>query len=177
MKKLSFVLFACTALVGCSSYEPDLDKAAEVRAENRTAFHQEFGCPFTDDHAAYRQCVLNTYYGTHPRTYSVKQDKDGKSIAVIRNESRSSYDAETDTYKTERVIVIETEEKLVPVPVEVTPQLIEPEVLPPDLSAVEEPAPKETWWDTYQKDKPAPAKEPQCPCPDPNEPCPQCVDK
>ena len=50
-----------------------------------------------------------------PHTFISDTTDDGKSLAIIRNETNSSYDVEKGTYKTERVVVIETEERLVSV--------------------------------------------------------------
>lgn len=200
MKKLSLILTVCTALAGCSHMDPNLDSAQASRDANRDAYRQEFGCPFTDDHASYRDCLLNTYYSSKPKTYSTTTNKDGKSVAVIKDETKNSYDKETNTYKTERVIVIETEERLVPMPIpspipEVKTETVTEEValtteengeantLIESTSTTQEivpvePKPEPTWWDTYQEEKEeVKPEEPVCPCPDPNAPCPQCVDK
>jgi hypothetical protein len=117
MKKLSLILGIYVTLAGCSSMDTNLESAQETRDANRDAYRQEFGCTVTDEHAAYRNCLLNTYYNSKPKTFSTYVNKEGKSVAVIKNESKESYDEDTKTYKTERVIVIETEERLVPVPV------------------------------------------------------------
>ena len=208
MKK-SLLIFASTlALSGCMfGFDPDVDSTAQTRAEHHDAYRQEFGCPLTDDHEAYRNCVINTYKNTHPKTYVTEQAENGKSVAIIKNETKTSYDKDTDTYKTERVIVIETEERLVPVPV--PPPVLAP--LPPEEVKPVEPEPARdlsdwddcddeviedeviqqtpppppakpeptTWWDTYQKNRTSEstAQKPTCPCEDPNDPCPQCVDK
>ena len=127
MKKLPAILAICTALSGCSHMDANLDSAQETRNANRDAYRQEFGCTFTDDHASYRNCLLNTYYSSKPKTYSTSTNKEGKSIAIVKNERNSSYNKDTNTYKTERVIVIETEERLVPIPVSTTIPVIETE--------------------------------------------------
>lgn len=193
MKKLPFILAVFTALSGCSYMDTNLESAQGTRDAKRDAYRQEFGCTFTDDHASYRNCLLNTYYSSKPKTYSTTTNKDGKSVAIIKDETKKSYDEETNTYKTERVIVIETEEHLVPVPVSTTTpvvetkdkdttvveekHLIEPVVATEEIAPVE-PKPEKTWWDTYQEEKEeVKTEEPVCPCPDPNDPCPQCVDK
>ena len=197
MKKLSLTLCACVALSGCMfGFDPDIDSSSATRKIHHADYRAEFGCPLTDDHEAYRQCLVNTYYKTHPKTYNVTVDKDGKSVAVIKDETKSSYDKATDTYKTERVIVIETEEKLVPVPVQSMPmptiQNVEPqpienlveedceEVEVETVKPVKEGPKPTTWWDTYQKNKVTDKKlsdKDGCPCADPNDPCPQCYDK
>ena len=138
MKKSSLILCSTLALSGCMfGFDPDIDSAAETRADHHEAYRQEFGCPLTDDHEAYRACLVNTYKNTHPKTYVTEQNENGKSVAVIKNETKTSYDKNTDTYKTERVIVIETEERLVPVPV--PPPVLAP--LPPEEVKPVEPAP------------------------------------
>lgn len=187
MKKILVILGACGALAACTSYEPDLDKATAVRDEHHMAYQAENGCPFTDDHAAYRECVINTYYKKTPKTFVPAKMEDGRSVAIIRNESTSSYDEETNTYKTERVVVIETVETVTGgESAETTTTTTETKVVPsekpaPAVKPVPAPVPEkeQTWWDQYEKNRPAPtpAAKPQCPCPDPNEPCPQCVDK
>lgn len=213
MKKLPVVLCACIALAGCRTFDPDLDREADRRASERAAYHQEFGCTFTGDHDSYRQCILETRYNNGPKTVRLTQDDQKRSVAIVKNEMTQSYDPATETYKTERVIVIETEEKLVPMPASVLAQQPAPatpvvkktvekscEDIPPEAqmalwkemgapvaepepaeflteTVVVEPAPKETWWDSYQKEKPAKEAAVQCPCEDPNEPCPQCVEK
>ena len=94
MKKLSLILGVCVALTGCSLMETDLQIAQEKRDANRTAYRQEFGCTATDEHADYRDCLLNTYYNSKPKTFSTHTNKDGKSVAVIKNETKESYDAD-----------------------------------------------------------------------------------
>ena len=182
MKKLSIALCACLALSGCMfGFDPDIDSANATRKTHHADYRAEFGCPLTDDHAAYRQCILNTYLKAHPKTYTTAVNDDGKSIAIIKDETKSSYDKNTDTYKTERVIVIETEEKLVPISSVQTP-LTEDVVSEEECDETVKPVETEpkTWWDNYQKNKPTNKKEPTkegCPCANPNDPCPQCYDK
>ena len=139
MKKSSLILCSALALSGCMfGFDPDVDSAAETRAEHHEAYRQEFGCPLTDDHEAYRTCLVNTYKNTHPKTYMLEQAENGKSVAVIKNETKTSYDKDTDTYRTERVIVIETEERLVPVPAPVMPvENIKPVEPTPDVDLVD----------------------------------------
>ena len=183
MKKWTILACACAALAGCIGPYTDLDKAAETRTERRMAYRQEFGCPMTDDHQAYRECVLRTYAASHPKTYRTEDNADGKSVAVLKDTLTQTYDRSANTYKTERVVVIETEERLEPLPQIVPAPVVPAEVVVETTEVVEKPAtepavelePKESWWDTYQKNQPA--EEPKCPCEDPNDPCPQCVDK
>jgi len=196
MKKLSITLCACLALSGCMlGFDSDVDSSAATRNTHRADYRAEFGCPLTDNHEAYRQCLLNTYYGTHPKTFRTTVDPNGNSVAVVKDETKSSYDKDTGNYKTERVIVIETEERLVPAPVippvpmaditavEPSPETIAEEDCDKDEVKTEpttKPVPA-TWWDTYQKDKGKTERKlldkEGCPCEDPNDPCPQCYDK
>lgn len=190
MKKLGAVLVACTTLAACSSYEPDFDVAAETRQEALVAYHQEVGCPMVDDHEAYRNCVIGTYYKNSPKTFVPAKLPDGRSLAIVRNDQTSSYDETTDTYKTERVVVIETVETIKGKPEKViqsetiNTEVVETLPSEPVTPTAEQPVPEvkqepveKTWWETYQKEKPADQEKPKCPCPDPNEPCPQCIDK
>ena len=126
MKKLPVVLGVCLALAGCQTFDPDIDREADRRALEREAYHQEFGCNFSGDHDSYRQCVLNTYRNSKPKTFRVGQDEKGRSVAILRDETTRSFDRATDTYKTERVIVIETEERLVPVAMPTQPIAVPP---------------------------------------------------
>ena len=131
MKKSLLVLCSTLALSGCMfGFDPDVDSTAQTREEHHTAYRKEFGCPLTDDHELYRNCLINTYKNTHPKTYATEVDENGKSVAIVKNETKTSYDKETDTYKTERVIVIETEERLVPVPAPVV-ATVPPETMKP----------------------------------------------
>lgn len=201
MKKWTVLMLACTALAGCHWYEADMDKAAAQRAERRAAYHQEFGCPEIDSHADRRQCILNTYRATKPRTYRTQNLQDGQPLAVIRDETKRIYDEDNNTYKTERVIVIETEERLEPLPAATalipytvekltqeeieTPKTVEEKAEPAETKA-EEPVKEEvkaepavakesSWWETRPEvEEP---EKPKCPCEDPNDPCPQCVEK
>ena len=129
MKKFAIILCAGVAVTACSNFEPDLDMARDIRDENNRLAREEVGCTFAGDHDAYRQCVLNTYYKNTPKTFVTGRTEDGKALAILKNESTSSYDESTGTYKTERVIVIETEERLVdiptPSPITATANLVE----------------------------------------------------
>ena len=75
-------------------------------------------------------------------------------------------------------VVTETLEEPCPEEEEVLP-VAEPLPVVQELQVVEVPVEpkKDTWWETYKKNKSVKPAEVQCPCPDPNEPCPQCVDK
>lgn len=67
----------------CSSYNPDLEEASAIRAENRINIRNSIGCQFLDDHAAYRECILNTYKKSTPKTFVPAVDTNGKSIAIV----------------------------------------------------------------------------------------------
>ena len=141
MKKFAIILCAGVAVTACSNFEPDLDMARDIRDENNRLAREEVGCTFAGDHDAYRQCVLNTYYKNKPKTFVTGRTEDGKALAILKNESTSSYDESTGTYKTERVIVIETEERLVdiptPSPITATANLVE--TVPPLPAETQEP--------------------------------------
>lgn len=117
MRKTTLVLCTLLGVAACAPYETDLAKGQMERDQRRALARQEMGCQLTDDHLAYRDCLIKTYKNQKPKTYTTTIDENGKSVAVVKNETKQSYDEESGTYKTERVIVIETEEKLVPVPV------------------------------------------------------------
>ncbi len=83
MKKLSSLVPVLALLAGCTSYNPDIDVAAEQRAQNRSEIRAEIGCQFADSHAAYRECLLNTYNKNKPRTYCTTTTETGASVAVV----------------------------------------------------------------------------------------------
>ncbi len=83
MKKLLCVGVALTFLSACTSYDPDLDSAAEERAANRAEIRNQIGCQFPNDHDAYRRCVLATYERNKPKTFTTAQDCSGQPVAVV----------------------------------------------------------------------------------------------
>lgn len=83
MKKLLCVGVALTLLSACTSFEPDLDKAAQERAENRAEIRNQIGCQFADDHDAYRRCLISTYEHNRPKTFTTSQDCSGQPVAVV----------------------------------------------------------------------------------------------
>ena len=95
MKKFAIILCAGVAVTACSNFEPDLDMARDIRDENNRLAREEVGCTFAGDHDAYRQCVLNTYYKNTPKTFVTGRTEDGKALAILKNESTSSYDEST----------------------------------------------------------------------------------
>lgn len=191
MKKTIIGLAGVLLIAGCTStpYEPDLDEAKVVRDENRQAMRMEYGCPMTDDHATYRQCVLATYARQSPHTFTTTVLEDGRPVAVFSSADimtnrgqpvfepvayQEVYEAEPqENWVTESVTIVETVETE-PVETEtITTTTVETEENP-------QPQQDPTWWETYQNNHPSEDKTVEkgpCPCPDPNEPCPQCFDK
>ena len=184
-KNILGILAICLGLSACYYYNPD-DRGAE-RAEKLAMKRAYEGCVYTDDHAAYRNCLLTTAAQNSPKTFTVAEDSNGRPLAIIKsdtpcdgtcNGTQAVLKTDVKTTVTEEPAkVIKTEIVEVPVvhdepldiTVEKTPQAI-------DIT-VEEPKEK-TWWDNYQENKPEEAPtEVKCPCEDPNDPCPQCVEK
>lgn len=85
MKKLSSLVPVLMLLSACTSYNPDIDEAAEVRMQNRNELRAELGCQFADTHATYRDCLIATYKKQRPRTFSVTTSCDGQPVAVVSN--------------------------------------------------------------------------------------------
>lgn len=85
MKKLSSLVPVLMLLSACTSYQPDLDEAAEVRIQSRSEIRSEIGCQFADTNATYRECVLATYRKQKPKTFSVTTSCDGQPVAVVSN--------------------------------------------------------------------------------------------
>jgi len=83
MKKLLCIGVALTLLSACTAFEPDLDKAAEERAKNRSEIRNAIGCQFIDEHDAYRRCVIATYENNKPKTYTTTEDCSGQPVAVV----------------------------------------------------------------------------------------------
>ena len=90
MKKLLCLGVALTMLSACSSYDPDIDTAAEKRAENRGEVRAEIGCQFANDHEAYRRCLLSTYENSKPKTFTTSQDCKGQPVAVVSKGASAS---------------------------------------------------------------------------------------
>lgn len=85
MKKLSSLVPVLMLLSACTSYQPDIEEAAEVRIQNRNELRAELGCQFADSHSTYRDCLIATYKKQKPRTYSVTTSCDGQPVAVVSN--------------------------------------------------------------------------------------------
>ncbi len=85
MKKLSSLVPVLMLLSACTSYQPDIEEAAEVRIQNRNEIRAELGCQFADEHATYRDCLIATYKKQRPRTFSVTTSCDGQPVAVVSN--------------------------------------------------------------------------------------------
>lgn len=201
MKQYFWIVLGCSLLGACVAHETDLQAAQEKRDAALAQKRAENGCTFIRDHDAYRQCVMNTYYMQHPRTYETHELTNGQPIAVISNQTAGcGCGAVSCTNKVAplpaggpQVVPYATSESTT---VETTctqnyqaqeASVTTTEVLPPpppvqittQPAPVVEPEPDPTWWETYKAEKkpePIPQK-PVCPCPDPNDPCPQCVDK
>ena len=85
MKKLSSLVPILMLLSACTSYQPDIEEAAEVRIQNRNELRAELGCQFADSHSTYRDCLIATYKKQKPRTFSVTTNCDGQPVAVVSN--------------------------------------------------------------------------------------------
>lgn len=81
--RFGVALTVLSALSACTVFDPDLDSAAEKRAENRAQIRSEIGCQFADDHAAYRRCLLSTYESSKPKTFATSQDASGQPVAIV----------------------------------------------------------------------------------------------
>lgn len=194
MKKLLCLGVALTMLSACSSYNPDLDKAAEKRAENRAEVRSEIGCQFANDHEAYRRCLLSTYKNRRPKTFATSQDCKGQPVAVVSKgapidsaascmyQTQGLYEMSvpcpTCQVHTQQHYVIEEQQQRYVIE---QPKIIErKEVIvekPVEVVPMPQPLPDKTWWETYQEEQKPVEPKIVCPCPDPNDPCPQCVTK
>ena len=85
MKKYLFVILGASLLGGCMSFETDIHAAQKKREADLAQKRAEIGCTFVRDHEAYRQCVLNTYYMQHPRTYTTQELSNGQPLAVVND--------------------------------------------------------------------------------------------
>ena len=195
MKKYIVGLMGILLLSGCTSYEPDIDEAKAARDENHRAMRSEYGCPMSDDHATYRQCLLSTYARQSPHTFTTTVLEDGRPVAVISNatimQSRGGIEKDVsapqpqESWVTESVTVVETVETDAvgaAEPVDMLEPSVTTTVTTTEVATEETPQPQQdpTWWETYQQNRPPEdntAEKGGCPCPDPNEPCPQCFDK
>ncbi len=200
MKKLLCLTLGLSFLTACSSFDPDLDSAAEKRAENIAQKRAELGCPLLDANASYRDCVVETYNRTHPRTFTTSTLPDGQPVVVIRSSGQ-----EFVVPAEKRIVITKQEVIKEAVPAEqvsievqetndsvvysqqpqvqtnsekvITTQTTKTTVHQPDRIIVT-PVKEKTWWETYQTTKkPTQSRTIVCPCPDPNAPCPECVEK
>ena len=179
-KNILGIVAICLGVSACYYYNPE-DRSAE-RTEKLAMKRAYEGCTFTDDHEAYRNCLLTTAAHNSPKTFVVAEDSNGRSLAIIK--SNTTCDGTCDLVQTvsktevkttvteEPAKVIKTE--IVEVPV-VQDEIIE---IPTAKTVVTEEVKEKTWWENYQENKPedTPTKV-KCPCEDPNDPCPQCVEK
>lgn len=184
-KNILGIVAICLGLSACYYYNPE-DKGAE-RAEKLAMKRAYEGCVYTDDHAAYRNCLLATAAQNSPKTFVVAEDSNGRPLAIIKSDTpcdgtcgsgQTVLKTEVKTTVTEEPAkVIKTE--IIEVPaiqnetIDITTDGTNEIVNTPP----EEPKEK-TWWENYQENKPTDAPTAvKCPCEDPNDPCPQCVEK
>lgn len=158
MKKLLPAVLMLTALAGCTWYQTDY---TQENAENRAIKKSIEGCRMSDDHAAYRECLIQTQLNNSPKTYTTSELPNGEPLAIIRG-------AKVKETEKEVSVIIEKVEILTPTVVEEVE--VKEEVTTPAPEA------EKTWWETYQANKPVPQPV-QCPCDDPNVSCPQCYEK
>ena len=197
--KNTLIIMGSLLLTACVAHDTDLDAQAAERQAQRNEQQQTMGCTFSHDHDAYRNCILNTYYTRHPRTYIPAELDNGQPVAVtgpgyhmgtpvlpviaepqqpqlwaaptVEAHSSSVETVCEKTYQPQEAVITTTEMPLNPPAPEVIVVEQEPAPAP-------QPAPQpRTWWTEYQENKPAPAPAPKCPCEDPNDPCPQCYNK
>lgn len=191
MKKILCALLGATLVSACATWETDMDKTQAQRAQRRAENRAVQGCTALDEHGTYRQCIIDTYYASRPRTYTTTRLPNGQPLAIMgRGHNNAFIETEqnivTRTYETSsrptvsQVYRIET---VVPETVVVTGQapIVYQYAEPIPVQTVvrpKEPTREKTWWETYQADrKPVTAPMVKCPCSDPNVPCPQCNPK
>lgn len=169
MKKLLPAVLMLTALAGCTWYQTDY---TQENAENRAIKKSIEGCRMDDDHAAYRECLIQTQLKNSPKTYTTSELPNGEPLAIIRG-------AQVKETEKEITVVIEKVEILTPTAteeVEVKEEVITPMPQQPAPKPQPQPVVEKTWWETYQANKPLP-QQVQCSCDDPNVSCPQCYEK
>ena len=181
-KNILGIVAVCLGVSACYYYNPE-DRGAE-RAEKLAMKRAYEGCVFTDDHEAYRNCLLATAAQNSPKTFVVAEDSNGRPLAIIKSNtpcdgtcsaSQTVLKTEVKTTITEEPAkVIKTEIIEVPAAQDKTIEIPTPQ---PE-SVVTEEVKEKTWWENYQENKPEDKPtEVKCPCEDPNDPCPQCVEK
>ena len=174
VKNILGIMAVCLSLSACYYYNPDDQRAA--RTEKLAMKRASEGCIYTDDHEAYRNCLLATAAQNSPKTFVVAEDSNGRPLAIIKSNvpCDETCKASQTVVKTEvKTTVTEEPEKVIKTEVVEMP-ISQPETI--DV-VVEEPKEK-TWWENYQENKPEDKPtEVKCPCEDPNDPCPQCVEK
>ncbi len=84
MKKSVALLLGCVFLSACVAHETNLQTRQEERDAALYQKRAQEGCNFVKDQAAYRECLLNTYYSKHPTTYETAELINGKSIAIVK---------------------------------------------------------------------------------------------
>ena len=87
MKKSLTLLCGCVLLSACVGHETNLQANQEERDALLYQKRAQEGCQFVRDQDAYRECLLNTYYSTHPATYDTAELVNGKSIAIVKEKA------------------------------------------------------------------------------------------
>lgn len=93
MKKILFSVLMCSALSAClfqSDYTPE-------NAENRALKRAVEGCQVGDNHAAYRECMIQTQLKNSPKTYVTAELPNGEALAIIRNGNQPATQTITET--------------------------------------------------------------------------------
>lgn len=204
MKKSITLLTTCLMLTACIGHETNLEDAQAARDAQLYQKRAQEGCTFTRDQAAYRECLLNTYYSKHPQNYQTAELVNGQPISIVN--SMTTYErnavpqvaplpvseAQILSYTTSETTTMEgqvtkTTEAPVKAEVVVTEEITATKPVPPAPIVVEEPvivdqpAPvvekQPSWWDVHQEEGLVEPVKTKCPCDDPNDPCPQCYEK
>lgn len=119
MKKLLPAVLMLTALAGCTWYQTDY---TQENAENRAIQKSIEGCKMSDDHAAYRECLIQTQLNNSPKTYTTSELPNGEPLAIIRGTKMKETEKEVK-------VVIEKVEILTPTIVEKIVVKEEPKVV------------------------------------------------
>ena len=83
MKKYLAVILGSSLLCACVYHETDFQAAQQERDAALALKRAQVGCSFIRDHDAYRQCLMNTYYGQQPKNYEVREMTNGQPVAII----------------------------------------------------------------------------------------------
>lgn len=191
MKKITCAILSLTLLSACASYDADMDRSEARRARHRAHIQEEQGCRGLDEHAAYRQCAIDTFYRTHQTPYTMSTLPGGRPLVIIKRSNGNII----ETKQTIVTKTVETSDPVIQEPTGVAPVFDETVLIKerpqPALYIMETTSPRETivieekavkpvkaptWWENYQTTKKTDAGDaPKCPCADPNAPCPQCT--